>query len=403
MSVEETNRETQRLVKRQGRSVPLVVGAGTAVLVLIGGLLFWRAQSQVNKVALSSEAKRVTVVAAKASTFRPNRRYVGTLEPWVEAKVGPQFVSAYVDTVLVRPGAVVKRGQVLATLDCRNASALNKAVAAQARAVQQMQEAVSHEAQRISELRQGGFASANEIEQKAAESESKQSQYLSLEAQRLETSLKVNDCVMRAPFDGDIADRGKDPGAFVKPGMPIVTLVDRKTIRLTADVPEDDFAAVAPGSPAKIRITATGQELTYPITRRAPAAEPATRTVHIEIDLPNADRRIPVYTTAEVSVDVGEPVPVTELPLAAASIRGSKADLFVVTGGKARLTTIPVRGEAGGSLFVDPALEPGSLVVLEGRTLLNDADPVAFKEAGSRPGEGAPEAPRTSERVGRTP
>lgn len=390
------------------RRVPLIIALGTLLLLGAGGLLFWRAQSRINKVALSSEPKRVTVVTTQTSPYRASRRYVGTLEPWVEAKVGPQFVSAYVDTVLVRPGAAVKRGQVLATLDCRNASALNKAVAAQARAVQAQQEAISHEAERIAQLKEGGFASPNEIEQKSAESESKQSQYLALEAQRLDTTLKVNDCVMRSPFDGDVADRSKDPGAFVKPGMPIVTVVDRKTIRLVADVPEDDFVAVAPGTKAKVRIMATGEERAFPITRRAPSADPSTRTVHLEIDLPNPDGRIPVYTTAEIWVDVGQPVPAVELPLAAASIRGNKADVFVVTGNRAQLKTVAVRGESGGKLYLDPSLGAGTQVVLEGRTLLADGDHVTLKAAATEApapagNKGPPAANGSPERVGRTP
>jgi membrane fusion protein (multidrug efflux system) len=358
--------------------VPWAIAGGAAVLLLVGGGLFWHAQSQVNHVPLSAEPKRVTVVTARASTYRPTRRYVGSLDPWVEAKVGPQFVSAYVDTVLVRPGAVVKRGDVLATLDCRNASALNRAVGAQARAVQAMQEAVEHEAERMSQLQDGGFVSANEIEQKTADSASKQSQYLSLQAQMLETSLKVSDCVLRAPFDGEIADRMADPGAFAKPGTSIVSVVDRNVIRLAADVPEDDFAAVAPNAPARIHVVATGEELTRPISRRAPAADPTTRTVHIEIDIPDPTRRIPVYTTAEISVDVGEPSPATELPLAAATIRGSKAQVFVVSEGKAHAQPVVVQGEVGGTLYVEPTLKPGALLVLEGRTLLNDRDPVVY-------------------------
>ena len=94
---------------------------GLAVIVGIGAWLYVRATGSVNKVALASAPKRVTAVSAKATTYQPTRRYVGVVEPWVEAKVGPQLVSAYVDTVLVRPGADVKRGQVIATLDCRNA------------------------------------------------------------------------------------------------------------------------------------------------------------------------------------------------------------------------------------------------------------------------------------------
>jgi membrane fusion protein (multidrug efflux system) len=368
--------------------VPWVIGAGACVLLLVGGGLFWRSESRVNKVPLSGESKRVTVVTAKASQFRPTRRYVGSLDPWIDAKVGPQFVSAYVDTVLVRPGAVVKRGDVLATLDCRNASALNKAVGAQARAVQAMQEAVEHEAERMSQLQDGGFVSPNEIEQKTADSASKQSQYLALQAQMLDTTLKVNDCVLRAPFDGEIADRMADPGAFARPGTSIVSVVDRNVVRLAADVPEDDFAAVAPSTVARIRIVATGAELTRPISRRAPAADRGTRTVHIEIDIPDPDRRIPVYTTAEVFVDVGEPQPATELPLAAATIRGDTANVFVVKDGTAHAEPFGVRGEQEGSLFVDPKLPGGSMLVLEGRTLLNDGDPVVFQPLEPAPAVG---------------
>jgi len=37
----------------------------------------------------------------------------------------------------------------------------------------------------------------------------------------------VSDCVLRAPFDGEIATRLVDPGAFVRPGTSIVSVIDR--------------------------------------------------------------------------------------------------------------------------------------------------------------------------------
>ena len=86
------------------------------------------------------------------------------------ASVGPQLVSAYVDTVLVRPGAVVKRGEVLATLDCRDASAASQAVASAARAIDARQKAARHEAARLQGLLAGNFVSPNEAEQKTAAS-----------------------------------------------------------------------------------------------------------------------------------------------------------------------------------------------------------------------------------------
>src|SRR5208283_2619173 len=82
-------------------NVPLFLSVGVAFALLLGGLLLWRANSRVNRVTLASAAQPVTVVKAKGTGFRPFRTYIGALEPWVMARLGPQLVSAFVWTVTV--------------------------------------------------------------------------------------------------------------------------------------------------------------------------------------------------------------------------------------------------------------------------------------------------------------
>jgi len=371
------------------------------VLLGVGVLLLHGAESGTNQLALSSEPKPVTVMATTETTFRSSRLYVGTLEPWVRAAVGPQLVSAYVDTVLVRPGAVVRKGDVLATLDCRNASATSQAVAMQARALDARQKAVAHESTRVQGLLDGGFVSTNEAEQKAAQSASEQAQLLAAQAKLLGTALEVNDCVMRSPFDGEVATRAVDPGAFVRPGTAIVTVVDRSIVRVSGEAPEVDFAVVAPDTEVKIHVLSTAQDLLGRVSRRAPAADDATRTVHFEIDVPNPNRTIPVGTTGELGIDVGDAVPAIAVPLSAAAVRGTKASVFVVDNGVAHARVVPVLGEKSGRIFLEAVLEPGTLIVTEGRALLNDRDKVsaALEKA---PADEAPAASATSSTAGRT-
>jgi membrane fusion protein, multidrug efflux system len=361
--------------------VPLAVGASAILIVLVGGLMVWRAAARTNKVALAEHPKPVTVVHAIRSHYRPTRTYVGTLQPWIQAAVGPQLVAAYVDTVLVRPGATVKRGEILATLDCREAGAATKAIAARARALDARQQAIAHESNRTQGLLNGGFVSPNEAEQKSAQSTSEAAQVESERANLARSSLEVNDCIMRAPFNGEIAQRSIDPGAFVRPGNTIVSVVDRSTVRMTADAPETDFDAVPTGAKVSIHVYATNRDLPGTITRRSPAADPSTRTVHFEVDLADPNRTIPVGTTGEVRIEVGEPEPATEIPLYAAMVRGAKATVFVVDRGRVHSQTVAVKGEVGGSLFVDPSLAPESLVVTEGRALLVNGDSVDPHEA----------------------
>src|SRR5277367_6051206 len=247
----------------------MVLAAAVAAVLLLGGLLVWDAASKVNKVALSEAPKPVTVTTARAQPYQPSRSYVGTLEPWLMASVGPQLVSAYIDTVLVRPGAVVKRGEVLATLDCRDASAANQSVAMAARAIDERQKALASESARVQGLLAGKFVSPNEAEQKSAASLAEAAELESMKAKLSHSTLEVNDCVLRAPFDGEVSTRTMDPGGFVRPGMSIVSVVDRSTVRFSTDVPEIDFEAIPPGTQVRIAVSATKQDLLGIISRRA--------------------------------------------------------------------------------------------------------------------------------------
>ncbi|HVZ72784.1 MAG TPA: efflux RND transporter periplasmic adaptor subunit [Polyangia bacterium] len=372
--------------------LPYAIGGGVMAILVLGGFMVWRADERTNKISLASRPKPVTVIHAKRAMYRPSRVYVGSLQPWVQANVGPQLVSAYVDTVLVRPGAVVKRGEVLATLDCRDASASVKAISARARAIDTHQQAVAHEASRTKGLLDGGFVSPNEAEQKESQSASEEAQLEAERANLTRSALQVSDCILRAPFNGEVATRVIDPGGFARPGSAIVTVVDRATVRMTADAPEIDFDLIPPGTAVKVHIYATNRDVTASITRRAPSADPATRTVHFEIDIPDPTRSIPVGTTGEVHIEVGTPQPATEVPLYAASVRGTRANVFVVDGGVAHARTVSVLGEAGGSLFVDPTLPAETGVVTEGRALLEDGDRVEAKTVADADGRDTPAA-----------
>ncbi len=159
--------------------IPAVIAGGVIAILGLGLALVLHAESQINQVALASEPRPVTVIGASDTTFRDSRKYVGTIKPWIEANVGPQYISVYVDTVLVRPGATVQRGEVLATLDCRNASAASLAVAAEARAIDARQRAVADESARMKTLLDGGFIDPNSVEVKQAEAASEEAKLAS--------------------------------------------------------------------------------------------------------------------------------------------------------------------------------------------------------------------------------
>jgi RND family efflux transporter MFP subunit len=366
--------------------IPIIASLGVIGVLVLGGALVWHAEGKTNKVALASSPKPVTVLAAKSEAYRAVHTYVGTLRPWIEAKVGPQFVAAYVETVLVRPGATVRKGQVLATLDCRNASAETAAISATAKAIAARQVAISHEAARTRALLDGGFVSPNEAEQITAKSAAQEAELAAQEATFAKSALDVSDCVLRAPFDGEVSLRLVDPGAFVRPGGEMIGVVDRNTVRMTADAPEGDFDAIPPGTKVTVHVVSTRLDIPATITRRAPSADPGTRTIHFEIDLDDSDRHIPVDTTGEVHVPVGQALPATTVPLSAVTMNDKKATMFTVDGDVAHARTLVEMGEVAANVFFPPdVLAPGSMIVVEGRSLLKDGDRVLAKTAHAEP------------------
>ena len=366
-----------------------VVVAGTLLLGLLAIFLSTRAAHRVNRTSLAASPQPVTVTAARPETYRDSRTYVGAVDSWVEANIGPQYISAYVLDVPVRPGAVVRKGDVLATLDCTDPSAASRAVAMRTKAIGARMRANTAEATRVASLLDGGFVALNDVEQKNALAASEQAQVQASQADLAKSSAYVQDCVLRAPFDAEVATRTFDPGAFVRPGASIVSVVDRNSVRVVVDAPEKDFDALAPGAVVDIDLLATGATLTAPISRRAPKANPGTRTIRFEVALPDPKRQYPVGTSAIVHVAVGPPTPATAIPLYAATQESGKAKLFSVVGDTAHSLTLPVLGESAGELFFAPnVLGPNTLVVTEGRALLTDGAKVQAKVELSTPEPG---------------
>ncbi len=361
---------------RRGVLIPVSIVGLTLLALAAGYFTMQRGEEQNRPTSLADNPKAVTVVQARSTEYRGTRRYVGTVQPWQRAAVGPQLVSGFVGSVLVRPGMTVKRGAVLATLDCRNASASSRAVQLEARALEARQRAAAKEAARVEEMLQEGYASSNEVEQKLAQTASTQAQIEGLRAQLESKLLQVDDCVMRAPFAGEVSHRWVDPGAFARPGTPIVTLVDRDVVRIVLDVPERDFALVEPGKTARIRLMSIERVLSAPIARRSPEADLETRTIHAEIDISDAKRALPVGTTAVVEVDLDRASLALALPLAAVRIKGREATLLVVREGRVEKVHAAVLGEQDGQVFLEPSFEAGTKVVIEGKSLLAHGDMV---------------------------
>jgi len=123
--------------------------------------------------------------------------------------------------------------------------------------------------------------------------------------------------VVRAPWSGVVHDVAVEVGqaAFSFAGREIATVVALDPMLAVVEVAERKLAGIKDGDTADVRLV-TGESASGKIRFIAKTASQTTRTYRLEIELPNADGRIPDGITAEVSVPQS-PVPATRVPRSA--------------------------------------------------------------------------------------
>lgn len=93
-----------------------------------------------------------------------------------------------------------------------------------------------------------------------------------------------------SPISGIVTAKQADIGVLAAPGVPLLTLEDDTHYRLEVAVEESQTKNICVGMPSQVEIEAIGQQLLSRVTEVVPAADPATRSYIVKIDLPTAGK-----------------------------------------------------------------------------------------------------------------
>jgi multidrug efflux pump subunit AcrA (membrane-fusion protein) len=126
------------------------------------------------------------------------------------------------------------------------------------------------------------------------------------EAERLRALVEYDKIV--APYDCVVTRRLVNPGDLVQAATstrtaPLFTCQEIDVVRVFADVPEASAAAIRPGLPAEVKLYGeSALTVRGTVTRIATALDPATRTMRVEIDLPNPGEKLLPGMYAQVTL-----------------------------------------------------------------------------------------------------
>lgn len=173
-----------------------------------------------------------------------------------------------------------------------------------------------------------------------------------------------------APFSGVVTMRNLHPGALTGPAagqagaQPIIRIVDTNRLRLVVPIPEAEVGEVKAGQPVSFTVPAyPGEVFHAPIARIAGDVDLNTRTMHVELDVQNANEKLAPGSFVTVSWPVRRAAPTLFVPSTA--ITGDQQHTFVirVRDGKAEWVNVQTGQAIDGDMEVFGDLRPGDQVV----------------------------------------
>jgi RND family efflux transporter MFP subunit len=240
---------------------------------------------------------------------------LGTVRAAQSSQIASQMMGNLVE-IRVHEGDRVARGQVLAVIDdAQPRAALDRATAGQTAAQQEVTAAESD--LRLAEVTYKRYQDLyskksvspqefDEIKTRLENAQARRDMSQAAESQaraalaQARTSLEYSR--VRAPFDGVVTQKMADAGTLAAPGMPLFTVEDPHRFRLEASVDESNLHFIKVGQPITVRMDALQSELAGKVAQIVPAADAASRSFLVKIDLPtNVQLHSGLFGRAQIS------------------------------------------------------------------------------------------------------
>ena len=391
--------------KRRGGSLGKRLALFFGLLVILGG-----ASGAI--YSLRNRSAEVEVVAARSSVGAGGREALlnasGYVTPQRRATIAAK-ITGRVTGVFFDEGTHVHTGQLLATLDDSDAKkALGSAIADRnsSKAAIADYEVQLRNARillhRTEELQKAGVQSEEQLDDARTSADSLQAkidlakaQVQAAEARIVEAQQAVDNCTIRAPYDGIVVSKDAQVGEMVSPisagggftRTGIATVVDMQSNEIEVDVNEAYIARVKPGQPVTAVLDAYPDwQIPAKVRTIIPSADRQKATVKVRISFLKLDPRIlpdmgiKVTFLGEEQPRQSSTRPAILVPQNAVRDENGTKVVMLVKDNKAERRAVTVGGSRGSDTEIIAGLGVGDQVVVRGPENLRDGQSVEVKK-----------------------
>ncbi|HET7528311.1 MAG TPA: efflux RND transporter periplasmic adaptor subunit [Burkholderiaceae bacterium] len=315
----------------------------------------------------------------------------GTLQGNVQAPIAAR-ASGYLKRWTKDIGSRVERGELLAEIETPEIDQqLSQAIAARDQAAASLALSKST-VERWEGLRKKDVVSQQDLEERRSAVAQQQASVAAADAnvQRLRQLESFKRVV--APFAGVITRRNVDVGDLIdgNGARPLFLLAQTDPLRVYVNVPQSYAQLVKPGQPVVVtQAELRGRSFQGVVARTAASIDTSTRTMQVEIALPNADGRLLPGAYVQVALPLASSGSLS-LPTNTLIFRGDGTLVAVVDAqGKVALRKVAVGRNLGETFEVRDGVGDTDRVVLNPPDWLADGQSVALAPVAATAGSAA--------------
>jgi membrane fusion protein (multidrug efflux system) len=339
-------------------------------LVIIGLILGlvprWFARNRLMAQSRSDSVLTVDVISPAPEKPDLGAPLPADVQPFVEASIHAR-ASGYLKNWFVDIGDLVTNGQVLAEIDTPELDEQLAQAQAQLDQSKASLDLAKVTADRWTELLKTASVSEQETAEKTADYSVQKANVEAAQAnlERLNDLKRFDE--VTAPFAGTITARNTDIGQLIAAGAgpELFRLAQTNPLRVYVQVPQTLIHAIVPGQTAQVTFQELpGKIFTAKVTRSAGAVDLATRTLQVELQVPNPTGEIFAGSYAQVSFNQSAAPNVLTISDNALIFRAQGMQLALVgDDGKVQLRSIKLGRDFGNTVEVTAGLNPGDRVI----------------------------------------
>ena len=314
----------------------------------------------------AAPSRPVLVAAVHYEAQSPERSFVGTIKPRIEADMGFR-VSGKVARRLVDVGQTVDIDQPLATLDEVDLKLQAEQAEAEFRAATGVLAQAAAAEQRAKDLRAKGWATDAQLDQAKATADEARARLNRAERSVELTKNSLSYATLVADSRGVVTATLVDPGQVVAAGQTAIRVARFAEKEAVVAIPETLVGRAKDGVATVTLWSEPNRIYAASLREIAPSADPATRTYLAKFSLPGAGDNVELGMTATLTLADPQTERVARLPLSALYSQGGDPSLYVVDDkGDVTRKPVAVKSYETNNVVVSGGVEEGAKIVVLG-------------------------------------